>query len=273
MAAELQKQWGQGVIVENRTGAGGTIGTDVVAKAAPDGYTLLFAADATLTLAPALVAKLPYDAVKDFAPIVNVTAGPFVLLAHPSFAPNSIPELIAAAKAQPGKIPYASSGAGTQQHLAMETVKSMAAIDLLHIPYKGFGQGLTDVMAGQVPLIFGGITASISLIRGGKLKGIAVTGATRAKALPEIAAIAETLPGFDIQAWYGFLAPAGTPRDIVRKINADTLTVIHRPDFLERLAKDGIEPVGNTPEEFAAQIRSDLERWARVVKTAGVKPE
>ncbi len=273
MAAELQKLWGQGVVVENRTGAGGTIGTDAVAKAAPDGYTLLFAADATLTLAPAVVARLPYDPVKDFAPIVNVTAGPFVLLAHPSFAPGSIQELIAAARAQPGKIPYASSGAGTQQHLSMETVKTIAAIDLLHVPYKGFGQGITDVMAGQVPLIFGGITASIGLIRGGKLKGIAVTSPRRAKALPEVAAIAETLPGFDIQAWYGFLAPSGTPREIVRKINADALSVIQRPDFQERLAKDGIEPVGNTPEEFAAQIRSDLERWARVVKAAGIKPE
>jgi tripartite-type tricarboxylate transporter receptor subunit TctC len=273
MSAELQKLWGQGVVVENRTGAAGTIGTDAVAKAAPDGYTLLFAADATLTVAPAVVAKLPYDPVKDFTPIVNVAAGPFVLLAHPSFSPGTMQELIAAAKARPGKIPYASSGAGTQQHLAMETVKTMAAIDMLHIPYKGFGQGITDVMAGQVPLIFGGITASISLIRAGKLKGIAVTGAQRAKALPEVAAIAETLPGFDIQAWYGFLGPAGMPRDVVRKINADALAVIRRPEFLERLAKDGIEPAGNTPEEFAVQIRADLERWARVVKAAGLRPE
>jgi tripartite-type tricarboxylate transporter receptor subunit TctC len=273
MSAELQKLWGQGVVVENRTGAAGTIGTDAVAKAAPDGYTLLFAADATLTVAPAVVAKLPYDPVKDFTPIVNVAAGPFVLLAHPAFAPGTMQELIAAAKAQPGKIPYASSGAGTQQHLAMETVKTMAAIDLLHIPYKGFGQGITDVMAGQVPLIFGGITASISLIRGAKLKGIAVTGGQRAKALPEVPAIAETLPGFDIQAWYGFLGPAGMARDLVRKINADALGVIRRPEFLERLTKDGIEAVGNTPEEFGAQIRADLERWARVVKAAGLKPE
>jgi tripartite-type tricarboxylate transporter receptor subunit TctC len=273
MSAELQKLWGQGVVVENRTGAAGTIGTDAVAKAAPDGYTLLFAADATLTVAPAVVAKLPYDPVKDFTPIVNIAAGPFVLLAHPSFSPSTMQELIAAAKARPGKIPYASSGAGTQQHLAMETVRTMAAVDLLHIPYKGFGQGISDVMAGQVPLIFGGITASISLIRGGKLKGIAVTGAQRAKALPEVPAIAETLPGFDIQAWYGFLGPAGMPRDVVRKINADALAVIRRPEFLERLARDGIEPVGNTPEDFAAQIRADLERWARVVKAAGLRPE
>ncbi len=263
MAAELQKLWLQGVVVENRTGAAGTIGTDAVAKSAPDGYTLLFAADATLTLAPAVVAKLPYDPLRDFAPIVNVATGPFVLLAHPSFPPNNVAELVALARAQPGKIPYASSGPGTQQHLSMETVRAMTGIDMLHIPYKGFGQGITDVMAGQVPLIFGGI----------KLKGVAVTSPKRAKALPEIPAFAESLPGFDIQAWYGFLAPAGTPREIVRKIHADAVAIIGRPDFQERLARDGIEPVANTPEEFAAQIRADIERWARVVKAAGVKPE
>jgi len=273
MSAELQKLWDQPVVVENRTGAGGTIGTDAVAKAPPDGYTLLFAADATLTLAPAVIAKLPYDPLRDFAPIVNVTTGPFVLLAHPSFPANTVAELVRLAKAQPGKIPYASSGAGTQQHLSMETVKTMGAVDLLHIPYKGFGQGIADVLAGQVPLIFGGITASIGLIRGGRLKGIAVTSPQRAKALPELAAFAETLPGFDIQAWYGFLAPAGTPREIVRKVNADSIAILQRPDFLERLAKDGIEPVGNTPEQFAAQIRADIERWARAAKLSGVKLE
>jgi tripartite-type tricarboxylate transporter receptor subunit TctC len=273
MAAELQKAWGQPVVVENRTGAGGTIGTDAVAKAAPDGYTLLFAADATITLAPAVIAKMPYDPVRDLAPIVNVTAGPFVLLANPAFPANNMAELIALAKKQPGKIPYASSGAGGQQHLAMESVRTMAGIDLLHVPYKGFGQGVTDVLANQVPLIFGGITASIAYTGGGKLKALGVTGARRAKALPDVPAIAETLPGFDITAWYGFLGPANLPRDIVRKINADARAIIARPDFLERLTRDGIEPVGNTPEEFAAQIKTDLARWAQVVKAAGIRPE
>ena len=273
MATELQKAWGQAVIVENRTGAGGTIGTDSVAKAPPDGYTLIFAADASITIAPALYRKLPYDPVRDFAPIVNVARGPFVLLAHPSLAANTMPELIALAKAQPGKLSYASSGAGGQQHLAMETVKNMSGVDILHVPYKGFGQGLADVLAGQVPMIFGGITASIQIARAGKLKALAVTSPTRAKALPEVPAIAETLPGFDIQAWYGFLAPAGTPREIVRKVNADALAVIARPDFQERLAKDAVDPVANSPEEFAAQIRADVERWARLVKAAGLTPE
>jgi len=273
MAAELQKIWGQPVIVENRTGAGGTIGTDSVAKAPPDGYTLLFAADATITLAPAVIAKLPYDPLRDLAPIVNVTAGPFVLMAHPSFPANNVAELIALAKKEPGKIPYASSGAGTQQHLAMESVRTMAGIDVVHVPYKGFGQGVTDVLANQVPLIFGGITASIAYTSGGKLKALGVTGAKRAKALPDVPAIAETLPGFDITAWYGFLGPAKLPAEIVRKINHDATAIIARPDFQERLVKDGIDPVGNTPGEFAEEIKADIARWAKIVKAAGVKPE
>jgi len=273
MAAELQKAWGQPVLVENRTGAGGTIGTDAVAKATPDGYTLLFAADATITLAPSVVAKMPYDPVRDLAPIVNVAAGPFVLLAHPAFPANTMAEFIALAKKQPGKIPYASSGAGGQQHLALESVRNMAGIDVVHVPYKGFGQGVTDVLANQVPLIFGGITASISYAGGGKLKAIAVTSAKRAKAMPDVPAIAETLPGFDITAWYGFLGPAHFAPQIVRKVNADTLAVIARSDFQERLARDGIEPVGNSPEAFAEQIRADIARWAKIVKAAGVEPE
>ena len=273
MAAELQKIWGQPVIVENRTGAGGTIGTDSVAKATPDGYTLLFAADATITLAPAVIAKMPYDPVRDLAPIVNVTAGPFVLMANPAFPANTMEEFIALAKKQPGKIPYASSGAGGQQHLAMESVRTMAGIDVVHVPYKGFGQGVTDVLANQVPLIFGGITASIAYTASGKLKALGVTSAKRAKALPNVPAIAETLPGFDINAWYGFLGPAKLPAEIVRKVNADSRAIIARPDFQERLVKDGIEPVGNTPGEFAEEIKADVARWAKIVKAAGVKPE
>jgi tripartite-type tricarboxylate transporter receptor subunit TctC len=272
MSAELQKLWGQSVVVENRTGAGGTIGTDSVAKSAPDGYTLLFAADASITIAPHLYSKLPYDPVRDLAPIVNVAAGPFVLLANPAFPPNNVKELIALVQRQPGKVSYASSGAGGQQHLAMEYIRTMAgSMDMIHVPYKGFGQGLTDVLANQVPLIFGGITASIQLTKSGKVKALGVTSPKRAKAMPDVPAIAETLPGFDITAWYGFMAPAGVPREIVKKIHDDAVTVIRRPDFLERLDRDGIEPVANTPEEFGAEIKTDLARWGKIVKAAGAK--
>jgi tripartite-type tricarboxylate transporter receptor subunit TctC len=272
MSVELSRLWNQSVVVENRTGAGGTIGTDYVAKSTPDGYTLLFAADATITIAPHLYSRLPYDPQKDLAPIVNVTAGPFVLMANPAFPPNNVKELIDLVRAQPGKISYASSGAGGQQHLAMESIRTLAGnMDMIHVPYKGFGQGIADVLANQVPLIFGGITASIQLTKSGKLKALGVTGPKRAKALPDVPAIAETLPGFDITAWYGFMAPAGTPRDIVQRIHDDSVTIIRRPDFLERLDKDGIEPVGNTPEQFAAEIKSDIARWEKVVKAAGAK--
>src|SRR5262245_3412124 len=274
MSSELSKLWNQSVVVENRTGAGGTIGTDFVAKSAADGYTLLFAADATITIAPHLYAKLPYDPQRDLAPIVNVTAGPFVLMANPAFPPNNVKDLIALVRAQPGKISYASSGAGGQQHLAMESIRTMAGnMDMIHVPYKGFGQGIADVLANQVPLIFGGITASIQLTKSGKLKALGVTGPKRAKALPDVPAIAETLPGFDITAWYGFMAPAGTPREIVKKIHDDSVTVIRRANFLERLDRDGIDPVGNTPEEFAAEIKRDIGRWGKIVQAAGLKPE
>jgi len=272
MSAELSRMWNQPVVVENRTGAGGTIGTDYAAKSAPDGYTLLFAADASITIAPHLYSKLPYDPVRDLAPIVNVTAGPFVLMANPAFPPNSVKELIALVRAQPGKISYASSGAGGQQHLAMEYIRTLAGnMDMIHVPYKGFGQGLADVLANQVPLIFGGITASIQLLHSGKLKALGVTGLKRARALPDVPAISETLPGFDIQAWYGFMAPAGTPRDVVMKIHDDSVAIIRRADFQERLDRDGIEPVANTPEEFAAQIKDDIARWAPIVKASGAK--
>lgn len=272
MAAELSKTWNQPVVVENRSGAGGTIGTDYVAKSAPDGYTLLFAADASITIAPHLYSKIPYDPVRDLAPIVNVTAGPFVLMANTAFPASNVKELIALVRAQPGKISYASSGAGGQQHLAMESIRAMAGnMDMIHIPYKGFGQGIADVLANQVPLIFGGITASIQFTQSGKLKALGVTGPKRSKALPNVPAIAETLPGFDITAWYGFMGPAGTPREIVNKLHDDSVAIVRRPDFLARLDKDGIDPVANTPEEFAAQIKTDLARWAVIVKAAGAR--
>ncbi len=271
LSQELSNLWKQPVVVENKAGASGTIGTDFVAKAAPDGYTLLFAADASITIAPLLYSRNPYDPVKDLAPIVNAAAGPFVILANPSFPANNVKELIALAKSQPGKISYASSGAGGQQHLTMETIKSMGDIDMLHIPYKGFGQGVTDVLANQVPLIVGGITASIGLTQSGKLKALGITGTKRSSFFPGVATVSETLPGFDITAWYGFMAPAGTPREIITKIHDDVVTIIKRPDFQARLAKDAIDPVANTPEQFAAQIKADIAMWTKIVKAAGAK--
>jgi len=270
LSQELGTLWKQSVIVENKTGASGMIGTDFIAKSTPDGYNLLFAADASITIAPNLYAA-PYNAIKDLTPIVNVASGPFVMLANSSFPANNVKELIALAKQQPGKISYASSGAGGQQHLSMEMVKSMADVNIAHIPYKGFGQGINDVMAGHVPLIFGGITASLQLVKGGKLKPIGITSASRSKSLPNVPAIAETLPGFRVEAWYGFMGPQGMSKDLVHKINADVVSIIKRPDFQERLLADAIEPVGNTPEEFGVQIVNDLAAWNKLIKAVNIK--
>lgn len=270
LSQELSVLWKQSVVVENRTGASGTIGTDFVAKAAPDGYTLLFAADASITIAPHLT-RVTYDPRRDLTPIVNAVAGPFVLLANPAFPANDMKEFIALAKQSPGRISYASSGNGGQQHLSMETVRHMAGIDVVHIPYKGFGQGLGDVMAGHVPLIFGGITASIQLTRGGKLKALGVTSAKRSAALPQVAAIAETLPGFRIEAWYGFMGPPGLPREIVQRIHADVSTIVRRADFARRISDDALEPVLGPPEDFGARIAADLGSWERLIKAVGVK--
>ena len=273
LSQELTTLWKQPVVVENKTGASGMIGTDFVAKSAPDGYTLLFAADASITIAPNLYNTVPYNPIKDLTHIINVASGPFVMMATPNFPANNVKELIAMAKQQPGALSYASSGPGGQQHLSMEMLKYMADINITHIPYKGFGQGVNDVMAGHVPLIFGGITASIQLTKSGKLKAIAVTSEKRSKALPQVQAIAETLPGFRIDAWYGFMGPAGMQKELVKKIHADVLSIIKRADFQERLTQDALDTVANTPEEFSAQISADLSSWAKLMKSVNIKLE
>lgn len=273
MASELGKAWNQSVVVENRTGAAGVIGSDAVAKSAPDGYTLLFASDSPLVLTPHVVAKMPFDVFTDFTPIANVAQGGFVLLAHPNAPFATLRDFIAQAKAKPGSVAYASSGTGSTQHIAMELIRTSASLDLVHVPYKGFGQALTDVMAGQIPLVFGGVTASIGLSKSGKVRALGVTSPKRVAALGDIPAIAETVPGYDIQAWYGFLGPANVPRELVRKINADVNAIVNRADFLERLARDGIEPAAGTPEAFAARIRADFEKFRGIVQRAGVKAE
>jgi tripartite-type tricarboxylate transporter receptor subunit TctC len=273
LAQELTQLWKQSVFVENKTGASGMIGTDFVAKSPSDGYTLLFASDATITIAPYLYSNVPYNPTKDLQPLLNVASGPFVLLAHPGFAANDIKSLIALAKEKPGTITYGSSGAGGQQHLAMETIKQMANINLVHIPYKGFGQGINDVMAGHVPLIFGGISAAIQLTKSGKLKAIAVTSAKRSPALPNVPTVAEALPGFRIEAWYGLMGPAGMSKDLIRKINQDVVKIVKRPDFQARIVSDGMDPLGSGPDEFAAQIAEDGRDWSKLLKSLQVKVE
>ncbi len=275
MAAELSKVWNQSVVVENRTGGSGNIGTDFVAKAPADGYTLLFAADAPMAISPALFgAKLPYDPIKDFAPIITAVQGGFTLLVHPSVSANNLKELISLVQSQPGKWNYASSGSGGSQHLAMEIIRSTAGrMDMVHIPYKGFGQGLVDVLSGQVAMLFAGPQAAPGLVQGGKLKPIGITSPSRSRVIPDVPTIAETLPGFRVLAWFAFFAPAATPNDIVRKINADAQAIIKRPDFQARAQKDNLDPVGGTPEDLAAQLRTDIAMWDKVVKPLNLKVE
>ena len=269
---KLSESFGQSVVIENRAGAGGSIGNEAVAKAAPDGYTLLLGAAGALVIAPWLYAKLPFDTVKDFAPISLLATVPFALTVHPSIPANTVPELIALARANPGKLNYGSSGEGGAPHLAGELMKSMAKIDMVHVPYKGLSPAITDLIGGQLGLIFADVNLVNPHIHAGKLKGLAVTGAQRSPIMPQLPTVAEAaLPGYQAGTWYGLLAPAGTPRDVVARLNGEVLRVLSTAEMKERFATQGAEPAGNSPEQFASFIKTELDKWAKVVKAANIK--
>ena len=272
IGAELQKAFGQTVLIENKAGAGGNPGADMVAKSPPDGYTLVMATVGTHGINMALYSNMPYDAVKDFEPITLVAGVPNLLVVHPSVAAKNVAELTALAKAQPGKLNVASSGNGTSIHMAAELYKLMAGVDILHVPYKGSSFALTDLLGGQVQLMFDNMPSALPHVKAGKLRALAVTSPKRSSALPDIPTMDEEgLKGFDATSWFGLLAPAGTPKDIIAKLNAAAVKALTTPEMRERLASQGAEAVGNTPEQFAAFIKAEIEKWAKIVKASGAR--
>ena len=272
IGAELQKAFGQTVLIENKAGAGGNPGADMVAKSPPDGYTLVMATVGTHGINMSLYSKMPYDAVKDFEPITLVAGVPNLLVVHPSVAAKNVAELTALAKAQPGKLNVASSGNGTSIHMAAELYKVMAGVDILHVPYKGSSFAVTDLLGGQVQLMFDNMPSALPHVKAGKLRALAVTSPKRSSALPDIPTMDEEgLKGFDATSWFGLLAPAGTPKDIIAKLNAAAVKALATPEMRERLASQGAEAVGNTPEQFGAFIKAEIEKWAKIVKASGAR--
>ena len=273
LAQKLAERWGQPVIVDNKPGAGGAIGSDLVAKAAPDGYTLLMATSSTHSIGPALQ-KLPYDPVRDFAPVGQVSNATNVLLVSPKLGVTSVKELIALAKSKPGQLNFASSGVGTIPHLTAEKFNLMAGVDLQHVPYKGTGLSIPDLANGQVAVLFDSIVTALNYVKTGNVRALAISSPKRTPLAPDLPTMAEAgLPGFESETWFGLFAPAGTPKDIIARISADTASALKAPDVRERFAAAGAEPVGSTPEQFAERTRADTARWAEVIKAAHVKVE
>jgi tripartite-type tricarboxylate transporter receptor subunit TctC len=271
VASRMTSVLGQQIVVENRGGAGGNLGSAAVARAEPDGYTILMGTVATHALNPALQKKMPYDAVKDFAPISLLALIPNVLVVSNDFPAKNVKELIELLKAKPGEYSYASSGNGTPLHLSGELFKSMAGVDMVHVPYKGAGPALVDVIAGHVPIMFDNLPPSLEQIRGGKLRGLAVTTKERAPSIPDLPTIAETLPGYETYSWNAFFAPAGTPKAVIDKLNAASLAALKDPEVSAKLADLSATVVGSTPEELATHVKDELAKWAPVVAASGAR--
>lgn len=265
---KLGELWGQSVVIENRGGAGGNIGADAVAKSTPDGYTILMASGSIFTVNPTLYKKMPFDAQKDFIPVTNVAVGPMLVVTHPSVPANNIKELIALAKAKPGSINFGSAGVGSQVHMAAENFATAAGIDIQHVPYKGEALGYNDLVAGQIQMMVGNMAAAVGFVTQGKVKALAVTSKERSAMLPNVPTVAESgLPGFENTGWFGFMLPAGTPKEIVEKLQADTAKVLDNAEMRGRFYVQGITPVGNKSDDFDKAIRAEAEVWKKVITT------
>ena len=273
IAPRLASKWNQQVLVDNRPGAGGAIAAELVAKAPPDGYTLMMGTIASLATNVSLYKSLPYDPVKDFAPITLVATQNLVLLVHPSIPSRSVKELVALAKKQPGKLTFASAGNGVGGHLSGELLKLLAQIDILHIPYKGVQPAMMDVVGGQVTMVFASIASGMAQVASKRLFPLAVTGSQRSPAAKDLPTMVEAgIKGYESTTWYGLLAPANTPADIVSRLNAEVVAGLKSPDLNERLSREGMDPVGNSPAEFAKYMQSEIDKWRKVIKAAGIQP-
>jgi tripartite-type tricarboxylate transporter receptor subunit TctC len=267
----LQPLWGQSVVVEYKPGAGTVIGTDTVAKSAPDGHTLGFIITAHV-INPSL-RKLPYDTLKDLAGVTMYSVSHILISAAPDFPGKTLADVIEIARKDPDKLTYASPGSGSSMHMAGELLKQTAGIKLLHVPFKGNAPAFIEVIAGRIPLIIDPVASSLQFVQSGRLKPIAITNATRSPALPDVPTVAETFPGFDVQSFFGVVVPAGTPKDVVRKLNADFVKVLQMPDVRSKLGELGMEPAGTSPEEFDSFIRAEIPKWAKVVESGGIKAD
>ena len=270
IAQELTERLGQSVVFDNRGGAGGIIGMEIAARAAPDGYTFTMATASTVTIHP-LLSKTPFDPVKDFAPVSHVSNVPLILVVHPSVAAKTDKDFVALLKAQPNKLNFASSGKGTISHLAGELFKHSTGVTMVHVPFRGGGPALVDVLGGQVQVNFANILSSLPHVKGGRLRGLAVTSAKRSSAINELPALAESVPGYEVVQWNGMLAPARVPQAIIARVNAEIERVLTLPEMKARLMADGADPVGGSPEKFGAFMRTDIDKWARVIKAANVQ--
>ena len=272
VSQKLTQTWGQQVIVDNRPGASGMIGAEFTARAAPDGYTLLMV-PVTYAVTPSLFAKMTYDVEKDLSPVAQVAAAPFILVVHPTLPVKTVKDLIALDRRSPGQINFASASTGGMPHLAGELFNSMTGTKLVHIPYKGAAPATTDLLSGQVTLMFNNMLSAMPQVKAGRLRAVAVTSSKRSPAAPELPTIAETVPGYEASGWYGAFAPASTSKELIGRLNAEMNRIMKMPDVTQRLAGDGVEAVGTTPEQFGAYLKQEVAKWGKVVKASGAKAD